>query len=110
MNRVQRFFLSLLALVAVAAPASAQTWTALGPAGGEFPRVFINPSQPTTLFAMPGHDVRRCRPFPAMARSVPGNVVRCRVLSIADLSSTALKSLAVAVHSFATPRPNERTL
>jgi hypothetical protein len=56
MNRVQHLFLSLLALVAVAAPAAAQTWTAVGPQGGEFPRVFVNPSQPATLFAMPGGD------------------------------------------------------
>jgi hypothetical protein len=54
MNRVRSLCSSLLAIAAVAAPASAQTWTPVGPSGGEFNRVFVAPSQPTTLFANAG--------------------------------------------------------
>ena len=50
------FFVSLLTLLALAAPASAQTWTSLGPATGEVPQVFVAPSQPSTLLALAGGD------------------------------------------------------
>src|SRR5437763_1141205 len=56
MNRLTHICMSLFVLLGIGTLANAQTWTALGPPGGEFNRIFVAPSQPTTLFAMPTND------------------------------------------------------
>jgi hypothetical protein len=56
MNRLYSICICLITFLAIASHATGQTWTALGPAGGDFGRVFVAPSQPTTLFSFPGRD------------------------------------------------------
>lgn len=56
MNAVRTLIACLLSLLTIPLAAGAQTWAPLGPAGGFIGRVFVAPSQPTTLFAIPGND------------------------------------------------------
>jgi photosystem II stability/assembly factor-like uncharacterized protein len=56
MNSVRTLFVCFLSLFTTALAVSAQTWTPVGPAGGFVDRVFLAPSQPTTLFGLPGND------------------------------------------------------
>ena len=54
MNRLTAICLCLLAFLGISTHAHGQTWTPLGPPGGEFGRVVVAPSQPTTLYSGPG--------------------------------------------------------
>src|SRR5260221_7467691 len=56
MTFVRPLYACFVMLLITALGAGAQTFTPLGPFGGEFSRVFVAPSQPTTLYAFPGSD------------------------------------------------------